>query len=96
MRNRPHSANGHEKRYPHNSLPMQEASAQARQGYFSPVKPAGCYLLLWRGNRIDDPTLSYPHGIGGDPAVRITRIVVVGIAIVVDIAEVGRIGHGYR
>jgi hypothetical protein len=43
-----------------------------------------------------DPTLCYPHGIGGDPAVRITRIVVVGIAIVVDIAEVGRVGRGYR
>jgi len=40
---------------------------------------------------INQPTLSCPHGIGGDPTVVVVGVVVVGVAVVVDIAKVGRV-----
>jgi hypothetical protein len=49
-------------------------------------------IFSFRGGVIGlkNPTLSYPHGIGGNAAVRITRIVVVEFPKIVDIAKVGR------
>jgi hypothetical protein len=78
----------------HNRSTMQEASAQAHLVNFSPL-PDGYFLLLCWGNRSKAPTRSYPHRIGGHAAVRRTRIVVVEVAVVVDIAKVGRGVSGF-
>jgi len=78
-----------------NTPSMQAASTQAYQGYFSPASPEGCILLLCWDNRINDPTLSYPHGIGGH-TVDVIRVVVVARAACVDIAKIASGGRGIR
>jgi len=58
--------------------------------------PAGYFLLLWRDNRIKNPTLSYPHGIGGYAASRVTRIIPVDQSATADIAKVGSVRNNNR
>lgn len=96
MRNRPRSASGHERRYPHIPFPCKKRPPRRVKAAFRRFNRQDAASFCGGVIGSTDPTLSYPHGIGGHPAVRITSIVVVGIAVVVDIAEVGRIGRGYR
>jgi hypothetical protein len=67
---------------------MQEASAQAYQGSYSPVARQDIFSFCVGYIEGKPSTRSVPHRIGG-ATTHSRRIVVVGIAIVVDISEIG-------
>jgi len=67
---------------------MQTAFARTYQGKYLRGLPAGHFLLLCRVLRLQATYRVAPHGIGG-AATHTTRVVVVGITIVVRITEIG-------
>jgi hypothetical protein len=68
---------------------MQKAFTQAYQGCYSPDKPEGHILLLWADKSVaSNLHVVCLHRIGGNAPSR-RRIVIVAIAIVVTIAEIG-------